>query len=68
MVAHEVVQLVAGVRADDEMAEFKAEFVHPQTKEVVIPAAVAKTEAREVIDGLEDNFWSWWSCMGRKRA
>jgi integrase len=60
LVAHEVVQLIAGVRADDEMADFSAEFVHPQTKEVVIPAAVAKTEAREVIDGLEENFWAWW--------
>lgn len=60
IVAHEVVQLIAGVRADDEMADFAAEFVHPQTKEVVIPAAVAKTEAREIIDGLEDNFWAWW--------
>jgi integrase len=60
IVAHEVVQLIAGVRADDEMADFRAEFVFPKTKEVVIPAAVAKTEAREVIDGLEDNFWVWW--------
>ena len=60
LVAHEVVQLLAGVRADDEMADFRAEFVLPRTKEVVIPAAVAKTEAREVITGLEDNFWAWW--------
>lgn len=61
IVAHEVVQLLAGVRADDEMAEFDAAFVLPQTKEVVIPASIAKTEKREVIDGLEENFWAWWS-------
>lgn len=60
MVAHEVFQLIAGVRVDDEMADFAAEFVHPKTKEVVIPAAIAKTEAREIIDGLEENFWAWW--------
>lgn len=67
-VAHEVVQLVAGVRADDEMADFCAEFVLPQTKEVVIPAAIAKTEAREVIDGLEDNFWAWWKEYGPEKG
>lgn len=61
LVAHEVVQLIAGVRADDEMADFEVGFVHPQTKEVVIPASVAKTGKREVIDGLEENFWAWWS-------
>lgn len=66
LVAHEVVQLVAGVRADDEMADFDAGFVLPQTREVVIPASVAKTEKREVIDGLEENFWSWWSAYAPK--
>ena len=64
LVAHEIVQLIAGVRADDEMADFSAEFVHPKTKEIVIPAAIAKTEAREVIDGVEDNFWAWWKEYG----
>ena len=68
IVAHEVVQLIAGVRADDEMADFSTEFVHPQTKEVVIPAAVAKTEAREVIDGLEDNFWAWWKAYAPEKG
>lgn len=66
LVAHEVVQLVAGVRADDEMADFEAGFVLPQTKEVVIPANVAKTGKREVIDGLEENFWAWWSAYAPK--
>lgn len=61
LVAHEVVQLIAGVRADDEMADFEVGFVFPQTKEVVIPANVAKTGKREVIVGLEENFWAWWS-------
>lgn len=64
LVAHEVVQLVAGVRADDEMADFEAGFVMPQTREIVIPAHVAKTEKREVIDGLEENFWAWWAAYG----
>ena len=68
LVAHEVVQLVAGVRADDEMAEFEVGFVFPQTKEVVIPASVAKTEKREVIDGLEENFWGWWSAYAPKEG
>ncbi len=68
LVAHEVVQLVAGVRADDEMADFEAAFVFPQTKEVVIPASVAKTEKREVIDGLEENFWAWWSAYAPKEG
>ncbi len=66
LVAHAVVQLVAGVRADDEMADFEAGFVLPQTKEVVIPANVAKTGKREVIDGLEENFWAWWSAYAPK--
>ena len=61
LVAHEIVQLIAGVRSDDEMAGFDVSFVHPQNREVVIPAAVAKTGAREVIDGLEENFWAWWA-------
>ncbi len=61
LVAHEIVQLIAGVRSDDEMAGFDASFVHPQNREVMIPAAIAKTGAREVINGLEDNFWAWWA-------
>lgn len=64
LVAHEVVQLVAGVRADDEMADFEAGVVLPQTREIVVPTHVAKTEKREVIDGLEDNFWAWWTAYG----
>lgn len=68
LVAHEVVQLIAGVRADDEMADFEAGFVYPQTKEVVIPANVAKTEKREVIDGLEENFWAWWTAYAPKEG
>lgn len=64
MVAHEIVQLISGVRADDEMADFQAEFVLPQTKQIVIPAAIAKTEKREVIVGVEKNFWVWWSEYG----
>jgi integrase len=34
MVAHEVVQLISGVRADDEMGDFRAEFVLPQTRKL----------------------------------
>jgi hypothetical protein len=68
MVAHEVVQLVSGVRADDEMGDFRAEFVLPQTKEVVIPAAIAKTGKREVINSLESSFWDWWSVYGPKKG
>lgn len=64
LVAHEVVQLFAGVRSDDEMANFAADYVLPCTREVVIPAAIAKTKKREVIDGLEDNFWVWWAEYG----
>lgn len=68
LVAHEIVQLIAGVRADDEMADFEVGFVYPQTKEVVIPAGVAKTGKREVIDGLEENFWVWWSAYAPKEG
>lgn len=64
LVAHEVVQFIAGVRADDEMADFRAEFVIPETKEIVIPAAVAKTEKREVINTVEPVFWEWWAAYG----
>lgn len=66
--AHEIVQLIAGVRADDEMADFDRKFVLPVTKEIVIPAEVAKTEKREVLDGLEDNFWAWWAEYAPKRG
>ncbi|MDR1283114.1 MAG: hypothetical protein LBK99_20180 [Opitutaceae bacterium] len=66
LVAHEVIQLFAGVRADDEMADFDGKWVLPQTREVVIPAEVGKMGRREVIDGLEDCFWSWWEKYGRK--
>jgi hypothetical protein len=66
LVAHEIVQLIAGVRADDEMSDFRAEFVLPATKQIVIPALVAKTEKREVIDSVEPIFWEWWSVYGPK--
>ena len=68
MVAHEVVQLISGVRADDEMGSFRAEFVLPQTKEIKIPAAIAKTGKGEVIDNIEGSFWAWWSAYGTKKG
>lgn len=68
LVAHEVVQLISGVRSDDEMANFRAEYVLPRTKEVIIPASVAKTEKREVIHGLEENFWAWWAAYAPKQG
>lgn len=68
LVAHEVIQLFAGVRSDDEMANFEGSFVLPQTKQVVIPEAIAKTGKREVIGGLEDHFWDWWSVYGKKEG
>jgi hypothetical protein len=66
LVAHEVVQLFAGVRADDEMADFRGEWVKAATREVVTPATTTKTGVREVIDGLEENFWAWWAAYGRE--
>lgn len=42
MVAHEIVQLLAGVRADDEMSNFRGEWVLPQTQEVVIVSGGVK--------------------------
>jgi integrase len=68
IVAHEILQLISGVRADDEMADFRAEFVHPHTKEIVIPAAIAKTGVREVISQVEDSFWVWWEAYGPKEG
>lgn len=65
LVAHEVVQLFAGVRADDEMADFRGEWVKSSTQEVVVPAEAVKTGPRSVIDGLEENFWAWWKHYGR---
>ena len=60
-----VVELIAGVRADDEMANFSGAFVLPQTREVVIPSEIAKTGRREVINTLEPIFWTWWTAYGR---
>jgi hypothetical protein len=65
LVAHEVVQFFAGVRADDEMADFRGEWVLPATHEVVAPAEMTKTGQRAVIAGLEANFWAWWKAYGR---
>jgi hypothetical protein len=65
LVAHEIIQLIAGVRADDEMANFRGEWVKTETKQIVIPAAIAKTTERAVIDGIEENFWAWWKEYGR---
>lgn len=65
MVAHEIVQLLSGVRSDDEMASFDGAWVHIETQEVVIPADVAKTGKREVINELEESFWKWWAVYGR---
>mgnify|MGYP000986469442 CR=1 FL=1 len=65
IIAHEVIQLMAGVRADDEMADFDGKWVLPSTREIVIPANVAKMERREVINSLEPNFWEWWKAYGR---
>jgi integrase len=66
LVAHEVIQLFSGVRADDEMASFRGEWVMPETREIVIPAAAAKMDTRAVINSLEENFWAWWRVYGRK--
>jgi len=68
LVAHEIVQLISGVRSDDEMGNFDARYVLPRTKEVVIPAAIAKTEKREVIQNLEKNFWAWWTAYGPQKG
>lgn len=65
LVAHEILQLIAGVRADDEMGQFRGEWVLPATREVVIPAEIAKTEKREVIGELDECFWQWWKVYGR---
>jgi hypothetical protein len=66
LVAHEIIQLFAGVRADDEMADFDGKWVMSATREIVIPAEIAKTERREVMDNLEANFWEWWQSYGRE--
>jgi len=68
LVAHEAVQFFAGVRADDEMKNFLAEWVLPTTREMVIPAAAAKTGVREVINNLEANFWNWWRIYGPEKG
>lgn len=65
-VAHEVIQLFSGVRADDEMADFDGKWVKAETREIVIPAEIAKMDRREVIAGLEENFWAWWTDYGRE--
>jgi integrase len=65
LVAHEVIQLFSGVRADDEMADFDGQWVKANTREITIPAEIAKMDRREVIQGLEDNFWDWWAAYGR---
>lgn len=64
LVSHEVIQFLSGVRSDDEMDNFKAEFVKSRTKEIVIPASIAKTEKREVIQNVEECFWAWWTAYG----
>lgn len=66
LVAHEIIQFISGVRADDEMADFDGKWVKPQTREIVIPSEIAKTGRREVIDTLEPNFWDWWKEYGRE--
>lgn len=66
LVAHEAIQFFAGVRADDEMASFRGEWVKCETREVVTPAEMTKTGVREVINGLEENFWAWWKAYGRE--
>ena len=66
LVAHEVIQLLAGVRADDEMANFSGDFVFAATREIEIPASIAKKDRRDVINTLEPVFWEWWAVYGRK--
>jgi len=65
LVAHEIIQLIAGVRADDEMANFKAKDVMPQTKSVNV--LEGKTGA-DTINMLEPNFWKWWEVYGPKEG
>jgi hypothetical protein len=67
-VAHEIVQLISGVRSDEEMADFRAEFVHLRTRQIEIPAEIAKMNERDVIENLEDNFWAWWAAYGPKEG
>lgn len=65
LVAHEIVQLFAGVRSDDEMGNFRGEWVKVATRVVVMPAEITKTGVRDVIGELEENFWAWWKAYGR---
>jgi hypothetical protein len=65
LIAHEIIQLLAGVRADDEMANFNGDWVLAETREIKIPAGIAKTGAREVINEIEPIFWKWWKIYGR---
>lgn len=65
LVAHEIIQLFSGVRADDEMSDFRGEWVFPETHEILIPESAAKTGVREVINELEPVFWDWWKAYGR---
>lgn len=64
-VAHEIVQLFAGIRADDEMDSFKGAWIKPAERALVVPAAAAKKEVREVLTTLEPVFWEWWAVYGR---
>lgn len=66
IVAHEVLQFFAGVRADDEMASFRGEWVQPELRQVLTPEEMTKSGIRDVIDGLEDNFWKWWEIYGHE--
>lgn len=66
MVAHEIIQLISGVRSDEEMGNFDGKWVFPSTQQITIPAEIAKTGKREVIKEVEPVFWSWWKIYGRK--
>ncbi|WP_438482708.1 hypothetical protein [Oleiharenicola lentus] len=66
IVAHEIIQFLSGVRADDEMADFSGDFILEETREIVMPVAITKTGKREVIDMVEESFWAWWKVYGRR--
>jgi len=65
LVASEAVQFFSGVRSDDEMRNFDGRWVLPATKEIVVPAEIAKKDRREVITDVEPVFWLWWAKYGR---
>ncbi|PTY04234.1 hypothetical protein DB347_20265 [Opitutaceae bacterium EW11] len=47
------------------MANFDTKYVLSETKGIVVPGSISKMGERDVLEGVEECFWNWWTVYGK---